>query len=324
MTKLPIYSVEDASKKYLEKLNRERPYKAMYSSLLGGIVTDPRMMIIPIDDHIVHRGDGIFEAFCSHNKAIYDIDAHLDRLEFSAKSIELSLPWSRQTLKDICCEVGSASQIEDITFRLYVSRGPGSFTPNPYDSDGPQLYIVATVFKKYPQALYENGVKVGISSHKAKARPHCQVKSCNYLVNVLMTKETVDRKLNFLVCLDSENYVAEGPTENIALLTKNGEFIAPKFENMLKGTSLLRIMDLAEKNKKQLGITNVRNDNLSAKDFENAAEVFIIGTTMGILPVSEFNSIKLKSNHLDSCAHRLKELLENDFSTNSERRTLFK
>jgi branched-chain amino acid aminotransferase len=186
------------------------------------------------------------------------------------------------------------------------------------------LYIVATVYKKYPQALYENGVKVGISSHKAKARPHCQVKSCNYLVNVLMTKETVDRKLNFVVCLDSEAYVAEGPTENIALLTKNGEFIAPKFENMLKGTSLLRIMDLAEKNKNQLGIKNVRNDNLSVKDFENAAEVFIIGTTMGILPVCEFNSIKFKSNHQGSCAHKLKELLENDFSTNSERRTLFK
>ena len=31
-------------------------FYAMYSSVLGGIVTDPAVMVLPLDDHMVHRG----------------------------------------------------------------------------------------------------------------------------------------------------------------------------------------------------------------------------------------------------------------------------
>ena len=37
-------------------------YHALYSSLYDGIVTDPVLMLLPLDDHMVHRGDGVFEA----------------------------------------------------------------------------------------------------------------------------------------------------------------------------------------------------------------------------------------------------------------------
>jgi hypothetical protein len=33
----------------------------MYSSVLDGIILDPSMMVIPIDDHMVHRGHGVFD-----------------------------------------------------------------------------------------------------------------------------------------------------------------------------------------------------------------------------------------------------------------------
>ena len=36
-------------------------YRAMYSSILGGIITDPALMLIPLDDHMVHRGHGVFD-----------------------------------------------------------------------------------------------------------------------------------------------------------------------------------------------------------------------------------------------------------------------
>lgn len=48
------------------KQNREtqhvkQPLLAMYSSIFGGITTDPAAMVIPIDDHMVHRGHGVFD-----------------------------------------------------------------------------------------------------------------------------------------------------------------------------------------------------------------------------------------------------------------------
>ena len=51
----------------LEKLHEKgssvekQPYPAMYSSIYGGIILDPAMMVIPIDDHMVHRGHGVFD-----------------------------------------------------------------------------------------------------------------------------------------------------------------------------------------------------------------------------------------------------------------------
>lgn len=51
----------------LEKLHKKwssvekKLYLAMYSSVFGGIILDPAMMVIPIDDHMVHRGHGVFD-----------------------------------------------------------------------------------------------------------------------------------------------------------------------------------------------------------------------------------------------------------------------
>lgn len=39
----------------------KQPYPAMYSSVYGGIILDPALMVIPIDDHMVHRGHGVFD-----------------------------------------------------------------------------------------------------------------------------------------------------------------------------------------------------------------------------------------------------------------------
>mgnify|MGYP000223351407 CR=1 FL=1 len=33
-------------------------YLAMYSSWYGGIVTHPGLMLLPVDEHLAHRGDG--------------------------------------------------------------------------------------------------------------------------------------------------------------------------------------------------------------------------------------------------------------------------
>lgn len=41
--------------------NSKQRYLAMYSSIFGGITTDPAAMVIPMDDHMVHRGHGVFD-----------------------------------------------------------------------------------------------------------------------------------------------------------------------------------------------------------------------------------------------------------------------
>ncbi|KAK6132805.1 hypothetical protein DH2020_033448 [Rehmannia glutinosa] len=54
-------SSELLSKLQEKWLGKPKPYPAMYSSVFGGIILDPAMMVIPIDDHMVHRGHGVFD-----------------------------------------------------------------------------------------------------------------------------------------------------------------------------------------------------------------------------------------------------------------------
>jgi 4-amino-4-deoxychorismate lyase len=64
-------------------------YYAMFSSLYGGIVTEPLLMQVPVDDHLVHRGDGVFETIKCVNGNIYLLHEHLARLNHSATAIGL-------------------------------------------------------------------------------------------------------------------------------------------------------------------------------------------------------------------------------------------
>src|SRR6476659_4558089 len=68
---------------------------AFYSSQLGGVVTDPALMVLPFDDHIVHRGHGIFDTAGLVNGRIYDLEAHLDRFLGSAERSRLTLAGTR-------------------------------------------------------------------------------------------------------------------------------------------------------------------------------------------------------------------------------------
>lgn len=53
----------------MQRLAMTRPetFRAMYSSAFGGITTDPAAMVIPIDDHMVHRGHGVFDTAIIYN-----------------------------------------------------------------------------------------------------------------------------------------------------------------------------------------------------------------------------------------------------------------
>ena len=141
----------------------EQPFLAMFSSWLGGIVTDPEYMILPIDDHLVHRGDGVFEAMKFYDRRLYLADEHLERLYSSAKAIFLPVPYKKQELLYLIEATLAAAKVDTATIRMFVSRGPGGFTPNPYDSCGSQLYIIITAPKPFDPKKYEAGVKVGIS-----------------------------------------------------------------------------------------------------------------------------------------------------------------
>ncbi|MFP4671942.1 MAG: aminotransferase class IV [Desulfohalobiaceae bacterium] len=266
----------------------QQSYLAMYSSWLGGIVLEPQLMLVPVDDHLVHRGDGIFEAFKCVEGKVYLLQRHLDRLQRSAGMVGLELPVARDELQHIILETIRAAGAKDCLVRLFVSRGPGDFTPSPSGCLGSQLYIVVTTPAWIAPEKYQTGCSLISSSVPIKPGFLANVKSCNYLPNVLMEKEAEDKGADFTVVLDEEGYLAEGPTENLGLISRDGEFLVPEFQRTLQGTTVVRMLELAQDLVQAGELQGARQAKIASRDMYQAKEVMMLGTTFDVLPVVSY------------------------------------
>jgi 4-amino-4-deoxychorismate lyase len=85
-------------------------YLAFYSSEIGGIVTDPALMILPFDDHLVHRGHAVFDTAIMTQGYLYQLDDHLDRMYRSASKAALTPPFPRHQLRRIILDTAAASR----------------------------------------------------------------------------------------------------------------------------------------------------------------------------------------------------------------------
>jgi len=310
---IPLLSSEEILKKLaLYTYEQKKSYLAMYSSWYGGITTDPSLMLIPVDDHLVHRGDGVFEAFKYVHGKVYLMNEHLDRLESSSKQLGMEWPFSRAHLVEIIHEVLRVSEAKEAIIRLYMSRGPGGFTANPYDSVAPQLYCIVTQLKHLNEVKYKEGAHIGRSHVSPKDAFFAQIKSCNYLQNVLMKKEAVDRKLDFTVGYDTHGAVTESSTENIVILNEHNELVRPLLKQILRGTTMMRALHLAQDLVHQKKIKGITEQSLHEKDILAAKEVMMIGTTLDVLPVTQYEGKKIGDGKPGFIAQTLRRLLLED------------
>ena len=150
-----------------------------------------------------------------------------------------------------------------------------------------------------------------------------RVKTCNYISNVLMCKEAVDAGLNFMVNITNDGFLGEGATENVAYLNnvllfqtwfnatseknreilinistklyfQDNEIIYSSFDHTLRGTTLLRLHHISPELVDQGLIMGMREAKTTPGDLLNAKEIFMVGTTIDVLPGNVTRKIKFK------------------------------
>lgn len=292
-------------------------YLAMYSSWYGGIITDPALMMIPLDDHMVHRGDGVFEAIKCTNWNIYLLERHLDRMDRSLATSYLQAPADRAGVTGIVRETILAGNSGDCLIRIFVSRGPGSFGVSPYESIASQLYVVITACSLPDPEKYRKGITLATSSVPIKSDYFATAKHCNYLPNVLMKKEATDKGAYFPVSLDENGFLAESATENIGIVTKKGELLVPRFSRILRGTTVTRALELAAGLTGD-ELTSVAEADITREQAYDAAEILAFGTTFGVLPIVEYDGKIIGDGHPGKVFRRLLDLIIEDQSSNRD------
>ncbi|KAG7972822.1 hypothetical protein I3843_07G202100 [Carya illinoinensis] len=258
----------------------------MYSSVFGGITTDPAAMVIPIDDHMVHRGHGVFDTAAIMDGYLYELDQHLDRILRSASMAKIELPYDRERIRRILIQTVSASKCRKGSLRYWLSAGPGDFQLSPSGCNQPALYAVVI----QDQTPFDSkGIKVITSSVPIKPPQFATMKSVNYLPNVLSRMEAEENDAYAAIWLDGEGIVAEGPNMNVAFVTKDKELLMPNFDNILSGCTAKRVLTLANELVREGKLQGVKVRNVTVDEGKKSNEMMLIGSGVLVRPVIQWD-----------------------------------
>lgn len=317
---IPVLTSEDviAAMRTL-RMNQRVNFWAFYSSQLGGIVTDPALMVLPFDDHMVHRGHGIFDTASLVDGRIYDLDAHLDRFIGSAARSKLTLPATRERMKEIIIETTARAGHSDGAIRYWLSSGPGSLELTPAKGAAPGFFVMVFAGLVYPEHWYDTGLKVMTTTYPIKPSLYAITKTTNYLPNVLMQMEAKEKGLDNGVFIDQHGHVGESSNMNVAFVTQDGVLRHPTFDHILSGCTSLRLLALAPALVAEGLITGVEVCEIPVDQARAAKEMLLIGSSIKVAPIVEWDGAAIGTGTPGPVAKALLALLERDMHTNTDR-----
>ncbi|XP_061370496.1 D-amino-acid transaminase, chloroplastic-like isoform X2 [Gastrolobium bilobum] len=281
----------------------------MYSSIYGGITLDPAMMVIPIDDHMVHRGHGVFDTAIILDGYLYELDVHLDRFLRSASKAKIPSPFSRSTLHSILIQLAEVSKCKKGTLRYWLSAGPGDFLLSSAGCPTSAFYAVVI---DQDVSQHKEGVKVITSTIPMKPPLFATMKNVNYLPNVLSILEAEEKGVFASIWVDEAGYIAEGPNVNVAFITQEKELVMPLFDNILHGCTAKRLLELAPKLVDQGLLKGVTTKNLTVDEAKAAAEMMYVGSTLPVLPIIMWDDQPIGNGRVGELTMLLSDLLWDD------------
>ena len=304
---IPVCETEEYIQKLLSSRRKgEQDVLAFYEHRHGVICKNPKLMLMPMDDHLAHRGDGIFESIKWVDGYVYLLDEHLERMKRSCKGLHLAPPCTWERLREIVLEVARATGEQNGLLRLLIGRGPGGFGIDPAECPVSSLYVVAYAYTPKPPEWFEKGVTAFRSSIPAKPAYMARMKNANYIPNVLMKREARERGVDIPFCFNDDDFLAEGATENIVLVDESGTLVVPEPTNALTGTTMMRIIELV-KDEMPIVFHQVRED-----DIYRAREVMVLGTTTNCTSVVRFEGQPIHDVSPGPVSRRFNALLAQD------------
>lgn len=269
---------------------------------LGGEFVKKEEAVVSVYDHGFLYGDGVFEGIRVYSGNIFRLDAHLKRLYESAHSIMLTIPYTMEEMTQVIVDTVRKNELDSAYIRVVVSRGVGNLGLDPSSCSKPRVIVIAEPLSLFPKELYQRGLKVG-SVATRRNRPDVlspQIKSLNYLNNILVKLEANQAGVDEALMLNDQGYVTEGSADNIFIIKNGVIYTPPVYLGALEGITRNAIINLA----RQKGY-EVQEKPFTRHDVYIADEVFLTGTAVEVIAVIEVDNRKINdgkpgeiTNHL--------------------------
>jgi branched-chain amino acid aminotransferase len=250
---------------------------------LNGKFVEEEQATVSVFDHGFLYGDGVFEGIRAYDGRVFRLEDHVRRLFDSAQAIMLRIPISQEEMCEAILETLRRNNLRDAYIRPIVSRGYGDLGLDPNKCPKPSVIIIAVEWG----AMYGNLYEIGLTAVSVTVRRNApdslppNIKSLNYLNNILAKIEANIKGGNEAIILDSRGLVSEGSGDNIFVI-KGGKIYTPYTINNLKGITREAVFEAASSRGYQLW-----ERDLGLFDLYTADEVFVTGTAAEVAPVTK-------------------------------------
>lgn len=250
---------------------------------LNGRFVPEEQATVSVFDHGFLYGDGVFEGIRAYDGRVFRLEDHVQRLFDSAQAIMLSIPLSQKEMCEAILETLRKNDLRNAYIRPIVSRGYGDLGLDPNKCPKPTVIIIAIDWGAMYGDLYEVGltaISVAVRRNSPDSLPP-NIKSLNYLNNILAKIEANVKGGNEAIILDSRGLVSEGSGDNIFVI-KEGQISTPHTISNLKGITRAAVMELAE-----IKGNPIQEKEMGLFDLYTADELFVTGTAAEVAPVTK-------------------------------------
>jgi branched-chain amino acid aminotransferase len=264
---------------------------------MNGKLVEWKDATIHIASHVIHYGSSVFEgARCyatPKGSACFRLDAHMRRLQLSAKIYRMEYPLDLAAWQDAVLDTIRANELKSCYIRPLLYRGYESLGVNPFTCPVDAAIMLWDWGAYLGKEALEEGCDVQIASWSRMAPntlPAMAKSAANYANSALIKMEAVTDGYSEGIALDVYGNVSEGSGQNI-FIVRDGALYTPSLgSSILGGITRDCIITLA----RELGYT-VAESVVPREALYIADEVFVVGTAAEVTPIRSIDKIQIGS-----------------------------
>jgi D-alanine transaminase len=233
--------------------------------------------MVSIEDRGFQFGDGVYEVIRTYDGRPFELDAHLARLDRSARALDLRQPYSHEQWSQHILEGIRRAGYPEAKVYLQVTRGVAP-RDHVYAPDLSPT-VVMTVRELHPLSLSVQAAGVDALTIEDIRWGRCDIKCVNLLANVLARQQAKQAKM-FETILVKDGQVTEGAVSNVMVVRDGVVITAPEGPRILSGVTRAVVLRIARREG-----CHVQERYVPREDLYGADEVFLTGTTVEVLGV---------------------------------------